>query len=499
MSERKKQQVRVKDNSEPKIADPGEWAKCTFGTTKLGHVRRTRRLVFSAARIASEPEKSFPEIFDWKDLKGFYCLCDQKRATPEAIQGPHREQTRTAMGEHPVVLVLHDTSQIDFTSHSALQGRGPIGDSIGQGFLQHNSLAVLPSPRRLLGLAHQQLRTRIPAPVGESSRSRKRRERESQMWLEGINATGRPPEGCTWVDVGDRGADIYEAMEASLSVGHHFLFRATQDRVVHPTTKLDEEVHLLQYARTLLSKGHDTVEIPGRGGRPARTAKVALTSARVWVPPPKGTPQRKSRPTLPCWVIRVWEPDPPADVKEPLEWVLLSALRATKLAEIKQRRDWYTCRWLVEVYHDVEKNGCIIEERRFETARRMSACLAVLALVALRVLQMRLGLLWQPQLPAEQVASKVEREVLSLWLETQVITVSDFVRGVSTLGGFLARKGDGQPGVRSLWRGYQRLQDMVVGYQLRDRTPTASHSRVDCSLLSPLRSHIHDFSPSLFG
>ena len=46
-------------------------------------------------------------------------------------------------------------------------------------------------------------------------------------------------------------------------------------------------------------------------------------------------------------------------------------------------------------------------------------------------------------------------------------TVRDFVFAVAKLGGFLGRKRDGLPGVRSLWRGYQRLQDMVAGYRLR--------------------------------
>ena len=45
-------------------------------------------------------------------------------------------------------------------------------------------------------------------------------------------------------------------------------------------------------------------------------------------------------------------------------------------------------------------------------------------------------------------------------------TVRDFVGGVARLGGCLGRKGDGEPGVRALWRGYQRLQDMILGSQL---------------------------------
>ena len=34
------------------------------------------------------------------------------------------------------------------------------------------------------------------------------------------------------------------------------------------------------------------------------------------------------------------------------------------------------------------------------------------------------------------------------------------------LGGFLGRKGDGDPGVITLWRGYQRFQDLLIAWEL---------------------------------
>ena len=120
------------------------------------------------------------------------------------LQATHRQLTHAAMAEHPVVLILHDTCEIDFTSHTAVADVGPIGDGRGRGFLQHNSLAIVPNTRHVLGLAHQQLRIRKPAPANETSGQRKRRERESVLWTNGITAIGRPPEGVRWVDVGDR-------------------------------------------------------------------------------------------------------------------------------------------------------------------------------------------------------------------------------------------------------------------------------------------------------
>ena len=453
------------------VADVDEWARLDFGGADLGDPRRTRRLVSSAARIAEHPQKSFPQVFDWDGLRGFYRMCDNAD-DPDAVQEPHRRRTRAAMAGLPVVLVFHDTTTLDFTGHTALEGAGPIGGGDGTGFLQHNSLAFRPDGGRLLGLVHQQLFVRRPAPPGESPAARKKREgKESLLWVQNIEAVGRPPEGSRWVDVADRGADDYEAMDASLRAGHQFLFRICQDRKVFATAGRDEEVYLMRHARTLTAVGHDVVEIPGRGGRPPRTARVALASTPVWVPAPWGTPGRDGRPVLAAWVVRIWEVDPPAGVEEPLEWVLLTSVPTATLDGIKERRDWYGCRWRAEVFHDVEKNGCSEQDRRFETAARMAACLAVPSVVAVRVYQLRLALEQAPEAPAEQVATAEEIEVIRATpgKARGPLTVRQFVFAVARLGGFLGRKHDGEPGVRSPWRGYQRLQDRVVGFRLHKR------------------------------
>ena len=449
-------------------ADPRTWAERNFADCKLGDRRRTRRLVDAAAKITAHPEKAFTQVFDWNDLRGFYRLCDQSQATLAAVQGPHWQQTRQAMGQHPLVLILHDTTELDFSSHWKLTGTGQIGNENGRGFLQHNSLAILPKPRQVLGLAYQQLKTRQPAPIGETTYQRKKRARESDLWQEGFRAPGRPPEGCVWVDVCDRGSDDYEAMREARKVGHDFLFRVAQNRTVFVSASCDQEAYLKDFARTLTSVGSDIVDIPGRRDRPARTATVHLAAAPVWVPAPIGTVDRKSQPNIQAWVIRIWEPHPPADIAEPLEWLLLCSLPSQSLAELKERRDWYCCRWMVEIYHDIEKNGCSEEDRRFETAERMETCLALLAVVAVRVFQLRCALEHQPDAPAAQVGTKEEIQLVRKFTKHKGkrLTVRDFVRGVAKLGGFLGRKGDGEPGVRALWRGYQRLQDMLQGFHL---------------------------------
>ena len=44
-------------------------------------------------------------------------------------------------------------------------------------------------------------------------------------------------------------------------------------------------------------------------------------------------------------------------------------------------------------------------------------------------------------------------------------TIRDVIRQIATLGGFLGRKSDGEPGVKTLWQGMQRLRDFVQGVE----------------------------------
>ena len=181
-------------------------------------------------------------------------------------------------------------------------------------------------------------------------------------------------------------------------------------------------------------------------------------------------PQRKRYKDLRVWLMRVWEPDPPSG-EEALEWVLISTLPAETCEELRQRRDWYALRWpAAEDYHQAEKTGCREEHVRFQDASALSASLALLSAVAVRVVQLRQVGRACPQEPAEQVASAEEVEVLGEALgESPAQTVGAFVRGVARLGGFLGRKCDGEPGWKTLWRGYAKLQTLVEGARLHER------------------------------
>ena len=59
-------------------------------------------------------------------------------------------------------------------------------------------------------------------------------------------------------------------------------------------------------------------------------------------------------------------------------------------------------------------------------------------------------------------------------------TLRDAIRRVASLGGFLGRKSDGEPGTQSLWIGLQRLDDIVAMWRImRSATQPPVSSRLE--------------------
>jgi Transposase Tn5 dimerisation domain len=347
-------------------------------------------------------------------------------------------------------------------------------------------LAIVADTRQILGLAYQQLTTRTPAPEGETRTERLHRDRESQLWERGIRGVGPAPAGACWVDVADRGADNFEAIHAARELGHEFLFRACQDRAIIVGAAAEgPKRHLKSFVRSWPAQTRGVVFLPSQGGRPARTAQVQMAAQPVGLLVPQL--ERSVHPDwtpVTVWVERVWEPNPPADGEEPLEWILLSSLPAADAEPLHQRCDWYGCRPLIEDDHQVEKTGCGEEDLRFETAEAMLPMLGVLAIVAVRVLQLRWWGRAGGTAPAESASTGAERQVLK-GLGHRVKTARDFVRAVAELGGFLGRKCDGEPGWQTLWRGDRRLQDMVLGLQLKAGRVRTDHREHHGMLMTP--------------
>ena len=171
-----------------------------------------------------------------------------------------------------------------------------------------------------------------------------------------------------------------------------------------------------------------------------------------------------------------------AKVGELLDWWLITNSSIGSKEDALQGVSDYEWRWAVaEEYHKAEKSGLQIENQRFESYEPLVAAMAVIAVVAIRMLQLRYARDSHPQSDASMVASELEIDVVGKATKHtgKRMTVREFVDRVARLGGYLGRKCDGPPGWMTLWRGYQRLKDMLLGIELlsqhADPQPQANH------------------------
>lgn len=460
------------------VLPPLAWAQRCFGQAQLGDPRRTERAVAYAAAAAKAPSHSIPQQCGgaWASIKGAYRLFDNPRVTFDKLQEPHRRQTLDLACERAVVLFIHDTTTLSF-DHPATEALGPTSVG-GSGILLHSTLAVdvsggVDQSPFVLGLGHQQLWVRPGKPVPDQP--------ESGKWACGVEAIGTKPPAVRWVQVGDSESDCWEAIEACRRQNVGFALRACQNRLARAghgpadqTSQSEQATLLFDLLRQQPTLGHKTLTVRGRKDRAGRQATLGVRAMALTLLSPKNGPDKphrkgQERPeALQCWAVGVYEINAP-EGEDPIEWVILTDEPVTDLKSTLKVAYWYSCRWLIEEYHKCLKSGCRMEERQLEQARRLQSLLGILAIVAVRLLQLKHQAKVNPHALACSIVPDRYVQTLAAYLQqppAKPLTAGQFWRETARLGGFIGRKSDGDPGWMTLWRGWQHLELLADGMDL---------------------------------
>lgn len=448
-----------------------DWAQRELGAASLGDRRLSRRLVILASQLAADPSASIPKACGpWGQSKAAYRFLDNHKVNEAHLLAPHYQRTKERLREHPVVLAVQDTTQLDFTSHPQTTGLGILNDPEHQGLFYHPTLLVSPE-KTPLGLAHHLVWERPKADFGKrhTRRSRPIAAKESQKWLTSLEATAHLQAELPQVrlvSVADREADVFDCFVKAQELDLHLLIRAARNRRVPQPEK-----YLWHQLSALGPVGHLAIEVPRRPGKPARCATLALRFSPVSLLPPK---HRRSDPELQAislWAVYAQEEDPPPG--EPaISWLLLTSIPVTSLAEAQEKLQWYTCRWQIELFFKILKSGCRLEQLQLETAARLKRCLALYAVVAWRLLYLTMESRRLPHLSCEALLAPEEWQALCCFIRrtpkppAQPPTLLEATKMIAQLGGFLGRAADGFPGPATLWQGMQRLGDIVVAWGL---------------------------------
>lgn len=447
------------------------WFEQEMQTADLGDERLKSRAALILGRLADRPEASLPSAFQgWPETLAAYRFFDNQKATPEKVLAPHRDATLKRAGEFPVVLCVQDTTELDYTSKSQIQGLGPLTYQESLGLYLHPTLAVTPD-RLCLGVVDQWNWVRDPEEHGGKDRrhrlQRSIEDKESFRWLEGYRRV------CRWqktlpdtrlVYVADRESDLFELFEESQKGEASWLVRACQDRALAGGGRLWQTLRKAEIA------GFLEFDLPASSQRAQRHVTQAVRVARVKLRPPY-RPDKKL-PAVEVTAILAREEEPPQGV-EPIEWLLLTNLVVESAEEAREKVQWYVCRWQIEIYFRILKSGCRVEELQLQQRHRLEVALAFYMIVAWRVLYLIMLGRTLPELSCEVVLAPEEWKAVYLVTlkqrpPSQPPPLQEALVMIARLGGFLARKGDGDPGPKALWIGLQRTRDFVLALNARE-------------------------------
>lgn len=446
------------------------WAEQQFGDCVLGDRRRTKRLVKLATQAAAMPDASTPkQTENWGDCKGAYRLFNQDEVTFDAVIAPHCAMSRAV--SPGVWLVLNDTTEINYGYDRMLEGVGRVGSLQNRGFYLHSAMIVGSETEVIVGLAGQELYARPLKKVKRVSSSRRKQlKRETDVWGRVIDRVGVAPAGARFVHVCDRGADNFDVFCHLIEQHAGWVIRAAQlKRQVKDAAGGERSLDEVVRAAPLL--GSYELQVRANGGQPARTAFIELRCAQITMPRPRSGVSRYVRDSgveeIGMWVVEARETNAPRGVK-PLRWVLLTSEEVRTFQDAWRIIEWYEKRPLIEDYHKCLKTGCRVEERLYRTGERLAPAIGLLSVLAVRLLQLKMIARENPEQPAAGVVPKDWLAAVPLLLKKRrtIRTVRDFIRALAQLGGFLGRKGDGEPGWQTIWGGLEKLLLCLRGAEL---------------------------------
>ena len=462
------------------IMDTAQWAFKQFGHAELGDKRRTKRLVKITTDIANNAGKSLVKASkDDASIEGAYRFIENHYIRADQIAKAGFTATEQEMKNKKLVLSLEDTTGLSFR-HSVCNELGDVSsakrDKVapkGRTLYYHSSLMLDAQTEKVIGLAGQQHWYRSQkVERGEQAQQRDIKEKESFKWQKTTEELDKQFSNTdNVIHVCDRESDIYEYIDHQIKNEHRFIVRANHDRKL---INFDSKLHAVN--EKLSPQAHYTVNVPQRGNRKAREAKIALSYCEGTIANPKRVTGSKSLTfnVLICQEIGCNNQD------EKLCWYLYTNEVIENAEKARQLVRYYELRWRIEEFHKVWKSdGTQVEKLRMQTKVNMERMVVILAFVA--VLLMQLKELAQNQEEAKERGCNEffsQKEWKLLWLKTEKKALPTTppslywaYYALAKLGRWYDSKRTGRVGTKAIWSGWQELMIMLDAVELAKGLP----------------------------
>jgi hypothetical protein len=453
-----------------------EMASGDLGDARL-NARRNRLVTI----LEAHPDRGFPEACgDDSEAEALYRFLRNARVSLAGIIEPHLRATSERCQAVGQVLVIHDTTEHNFTGQKVRTGLTVLGPQ-RQGFWMHAALAVsadgMRAPLGVLAVAPFVRKHRGEAGPPQPWRQRFHApEKHSRRWMDGVaEARTRLGPQVGAIHVMDREGDSYELFADLVQHGDAFVIRTHYDRrivgsdsgatdtlhgAIPQTTFLCERTVALAPRPDIHRPAAATRRHPPREGRSA-TLRFAARPVVLQRPDQYGG---RAPATVALNMIYVWEINPPPG-EAPIEWRLLTTAPIATVTQVLQVVDWYQTRWLIEEFFKGLKTGCAYEQRQLESLDTLLVALGLFLPIAWQLLLLRHLARDMPEAPARVVLTSRQLQILHAASHGRlpaVPTVADAMQVIARLGGHLRH--NKEPGWLVLSRGMQTLRAMEAGW-----------------------------------
>lgn len=439
-----------------------------LSTFEFADKRHFKRFSTIMTAFLNHPTASIPEACAGSaSTKATYRFLDSEHIDTETLDEGSYKATVQRCTQYQIVLGVQDTTSLNFSTHPETTGLGYIDGQHTRGALLHSCIAVseggLP-----LGILDRLLWVRDENDFGKKQDRWKKRTDEKESWrwpLTEKTVEERVAEDIHLVMIADREADLYDYIARPRRKNCDMLIRWTQNRSLADGS----EHKLFEHMEAQPIQGTAHIQVTDKKTMKKRDASLSYRWAKVTLKPPEKLHLVYKEPVT-VWIILVREENPPKGSKR-IEWKLMTTMEVGSLDDAHRMVRWYSYRWLIERFHYVLKSGCTIEKLQLEDISRLERAIVLYMIVAWRLLYITYLARLAPESSIEQVLEPYEWKALycmserTKLLPSRVPTIVEAVRMIAKLGGFLGRKGDGAPGVKVLWRGFIRLNDIAETYR----------------------------------
>ncbi len=454
-----------------------DWVKCEFENISLGDQRLNKRAICIGEALGLAPGKTIPQAFQsWKELKACYNFFSSDVFSEHDLLLPHVEKTIERVSEYPVVLLLSDTSEINYSTKKSMGGKSRLSNK-SEGIWIHTTIAVTPD-RLNLGCIDADFWERPLEIPEDTSAYRQERDKEaienkeSFRWLNSFRKSceiAREVPKTKIINITDREGDIIEIfdeafMQKNLEGGAYFIIRSNHNRLLAKDKDYKGIDKLRDRLKASPSLGEIEFTAPKTSDRPARKVKQALKAIKVTLKP------KAKKIQVSINAVMAIEENPP-DGEDPLIWVLITDLPIDSFNDVCLIIKYYLCRWEIELFFRVLKGGCKVEERQLQTTERMKKLIVLFMVLGWRVMYtMMLGRIC-PTMSAAALFDDAEwKSVIKILNKNKLIPrkapeLGDFIIMIARLGGYVLSKNAEPPGVKTMWVGMSRMVDFSIAWE----------------------------------